>query len=47
MFSSSDVEGYEVQIEGLACPGIIHEGGLLLTGKDGKKVRFNIWYGVS
>lgn len=43
MFSSStDVEGNAVYIEGLASPGIIHKDGLLLTGKDGKKVSPNI-----
>ena len=39
MFSGSSVEGREVQLEGLTTPGIIHKDGLLLTGKDKKKVR--------
>lgn len=32
-------EGQEVQIEGLASPGVIHKDGLLITGTDGNKVR--------
>ncbi|KAK8742940.1 hypothetical protein OTU49_017400, partial [Cherax quadricarinatus] len=38
MFTDSLVEGQEVEIEGLATPGIIHKDGLLLTGSDGKKL---------
>ncbi|XP_050700415.1 cytosolic 10-formyltetrahydrofolate dehydrogenase-like, partial [Eriocheir sinensis] len=38
LLSNTNVEGHEVQIEGLASPGIIHKDGLLLTGKDGNKV---------
>ncbi|KAK8387245.1 hypothetical protein O3P69_018098 [Scylla paramamosain] len=38
MFSGSSAEGQEVQLEGLTTPGVIHKDGLLLTGKDGKKL---------
>lgn len=40
--SSTNVEGREVAIEGLATPGIVHKDGLLLKGKDGKQVRLSM-----
>ncbi|KAG7167569.1 Cytosolic 10-formyltetrahydrofolate dehydrogenase-like [Homarus americanus] len=38
MFSGSAGDGLQVEIEGLATPGVIHKDGLILTGSDGKKL---------
>ncbi|KAG0711342.1 Cytosolic 10-formyltetrahydrofolate dehydrogenase [Chionoecetes opilio] len=38
MFNGASSEGLEVQLEGLATPGLICKDGLLVTGKDGKKL---------
>lgn len=31
----------EIQIDGLDKPAFIHNGGMIITGADGQRVRFN------
>ncbi|XP_033103649.1 cytosolic 10-formyltetrahydrofolate dehydrogenase-like, partial [Anneissia japonica] len=39
IFKGAKPKGQEVEVTGMSQPGIVHKGGLILTGNDGNMVR--------